>query len=136
VAFAVVAVAHWKFGLNPILAFWICYVLTRPVGASYADWVAFPTSVGGLGVGHGPVALFLTFLIVIFVGYLAVTRRDVEEVAEAAPRPTPTGHRRGARPAAEYPPTPPGARRENSSPGTIGSPWGPADRRPAVGGLA
>ena len=107
VAFAVVAVAHWKFGLNPILAFWICYVLTRPVGASYADWVAFPTSVGGLGVGHGPVALFLTFLIVIFVGYLAVTRRDVEEVAEAAPRPAPTGHRRGARPAAEYPPTPP-----------------------------
>jgi len=107
VAFAVVAVAHWKFGLNPILAFWICYVLTRPVGASYADWVAFPTSVGGLGVGHGPVALFLTFLIVIFVGYLAVTRRDVEEVAEAAPWPTPTEHRRGARPAAEYPPTPP-----------------------------
>src|SRR5215468_12282520 len=107
VAFAVVAVAHWKFGLNPILAFWICYVLTRPVGASYADWVAFPTSVGGLGVGHGPVALFLTFLIVIFVGYLAVTRRDVEEVAEAAPRPAPTGHRRGARPAAEYPPAPP-----------------------------
>jgi hypothetical protein len=55
------------------------------VGASYADWVAFPTSVSGLGVGHGPVALFLTFLIVIFVGYLAVTRKDVEQIAEAPP---------------------------------------------------
>ena len=98
IAFAAVAVAHWKFGLNPILAFWICYVLTRPVGASFADYVAFPHSFGGLGVGHGPVALFLTFLIVIFVGYLTVTRKDVEE----APLPTRSGHRRGAPSAAEY----------------------------------
>ena len=60
VAFAAVAVAHWKFRLNPILAFWIAYVLTRPVGASFADYVAFPRSVGGLGVGHGPVAVVLT----------------------------------------------------------------------------
>src|SRR5215472_4523318 len=73
IAFTIVAVAHWKFGLNPILAFWVCYVLTRPVGASYADYVAFPKSVGGLGVGHGAVALFLTFLIVILVAYLQVT---------------------------------------------------------------
>jgi uncharacterized membrane-anchored protein len=95
IAFAVVAVAHWKFGLNPILAFWICYVLTRPAGASFADYVAFPHSVGGLGVGHGAVALFLTFLIVIFVGYLAVTRKDVEEVAGAMPPPARSRHRRG-----------------------------------------
>jgi len=98
IAFAAVAVAHWKFGLNSILAFWICYVLTRPVGASFADYVAFPHSFGGLGVGHGQVALFLTFLIVIFVGYLTVTRKDVEE----APLPTRSGHRRGAPSAAEY----------------------------------
>jgi uncharacterized membrane-anchored protein len=100
IAFAAVAVAHWKFGLNPILAFWICYVLTRPVGASFADYVAFPHSVGGLGVGHGPVALFLTFVIVIFVGYLAVTRKDVEE----APPPARSGHRRGMPSSAEYRP--------------------------------
>src|SRR6516225_1842666 len=107
IAFAVVAVAHWRFGLNPILAFWICYVLTRPVGASFADYVAFPHSVGGLGVGHGPVALFLTFLIVIFVGYLTVTRKDVEELAGA---PTPSArskHRRGVPSAAERRPAPP-----------------------------
>jgi len=83
-AFAVVAVAHWKFRLNPILAFWIAYVLTRPVGASFADYVAFPHSVGGLGVGHGPVALLLTFIIVILVAYLAVTRKDVEDPRQAA----------------------------------------------------
>lgn len=84
VAFAAVAIAHWKFRLNPILAFWIAYVLTRPVGASFADWVAFPRSVGGLGVGHGLVALFLTFLIVIGVGYLTVTRIDVEDPQQVA----------------------------------------------------
>src|SRR5689334_19404845 len=79
IAFAAVAVAHWKFRLNPILAFWIAYVLTRPVGASFADYIAFPHSVGGLGVGHGPVALALTVVIAILVGYLAVTRKDVED---------------------------------------------------------
>jgi uncharacterized membrane-anchored protein len=84
VAFAAVAVAHWKFGLNPILAFWIAYVLTRPVGASFADYIAFPQSVGGLGVGHGPVALVLTVVIVILVAYLAVTRKDVENPRQAA----------------------------------------------------
>jgi uncharacterized membrane-anchored protein len=100
VAFAAVAVAHWKFGLNSILAFWICYVLTRPVGASFADYVAFPHAVGGLGVGHGAVALVLTFLIVIFVGYLTVTRKDVEGGAPSA-RP---GHRRAVPPTTEYRP--------------------------------
>ena len=104
IAFAVVAVAHWRFGLNPILAFWICYVLTRPVGASFADYVAFPHSVGGLGVGHGPVALFLTFLIVVFVGYLTVTRKDVEELASVPTPSARSGHRRDMRPSAEYPP--------------------------------
>ncbi len=84
IAFAAVAVAHWKFRLNPILAFWIAYVLTRPVGASFADYIAFPHSVGGLGMGHGPVALVLTVVIVILVAYLAVTRKDVEDPRQAA----------------------------------------------------
>ena len=99
-AFVVVAVAHWKFGLNPILAFWIAYVLTRPVGASFADYVAFPKSVGGLGVGHGPVALVLTFIIAALVAYLAVTRIDVEEVASASRPRAQARHRRGAVPEA------------------------------------
>ena len=94
VAFAAVAVAHWKFHLNPILAFWIAYVLTRPVGASFADYIAFPRSVGGLGVGHGPVALVLTVTIVILVAYLAVTRKDVETHGRRRPRPC--GRHRGA----------------------------------------
>jgi uncharacterized membrane-anchored protein len=104
IAFLAVALLHWKFGLNPILAFWIAYVLTRPVGASYADYVAFPKSVGGLGVGHGPVATVLTIIIIGFVAYLAVTRKDVEEVPEEPPSRGPARHRRVDPAAGEYPP--------------------------------
>ena len=104
IAFLAVALLHWKFGLNPILAFWIAYVLTRPVGASYADYVAFPKAVGGLGVGHGPVATVLTIIIIGFVAYLAVTRKDVEEVPEGPPSRGPARHRRADPSAGEYPP--------------------------------
>ena len=45
-----------RFGLNAILAFWFAYIVTRPLGASFADWLAVPHSRGGLGFGYGPVA--------------------------------------------------------------------------------
>lgn len=110
-AIAVPAVAHWKFRMNPILAFWIAYVLTRPVGASFADYVAFPRSVGALDVGHGPVALALTGIIVCFVGYLAVTRKDVEEVPGRSRSRGPARHRRAApRAPGEFGPGPRSAR--------------------------
>jgi uncharacterized membrane-anchored protein len=106
-AFAVVAVAHWKFGLNSILAFWIAYVLTRPVGASFADYLAFPKSVGGLNTGHAPVALVLTVIIVCLVAYLAKTRIDVEQVPEQASMAGPSRHRRPGGPGpGDYRPTP------------------------------
>jgi uncharacterized membrane-anchored protein len=115
-AFAAVAVAHWKFGLNSILAFWVAYVLTRPIGASFADYVAFPRSVGGLDQGHAEVALVLTFFIVCLVGYMAVTRKDVEEEPGAAySRAAPSRHRRGPEAAGGLPPRsyepPPAGRR-------------------------
>ena len=68
----------WKLGLNPILAFWTAYVLTRPLGASYADWMGVTHAQGGLGLGRGTVALMLAVVIVALVGYLAVSRKDVD----------------------------------------------------------
>jgi len=138
IAFLGVALLHWKFGLNAILAFWIAYVLTRPVGASYADYVAFPKSVGGLGVGHGQVATVLTIIIIGFVAYLAVTRKDVEEIPDEPPSRGSARHRRGADQAAgEYPPPPPRRLDPYSAdprPMDPGDPWpaGPrsADPRP------
>jgi uncharacterized membrane-anchored protein len=71
------AIGYRWFNWNAIFAFWFAYVLTRPLGASFADWVGKPSNVGGLGVGDGRVSLVLTVVIVIFVAFLAVTRKDV-----------------------------------------------------------
>jgi uncharacterized membrane-anchored protein len=74
---ALPAIAYWGFDLNAIAAFWFAYIVTRPVGASFADWMGFPKSVGGLGIGHGPVALVSAAVLVCFIAYLTVSRRDV-----------------------------------------------------------
>lgn len=79
VLIALPALAYWLVGLNEIVAFWLCYILTRPLGASFADWMGKPHNAGGLGWGGGPVSLVLTMLIVGFVGYLTITRKDQQE---------------------------------------------------------
>ena len=73
------AVAYRWLNLNAVLAFWVAYVLTRPLGASFADWLAVSHRRGGLGLGYGPVSLGLGIMIVCFVAFLSVTRRDVPE---------------------------------------------------------
>lgn len=77
ILFALPALAYWLLGLNGIIAFWFAYIVTRPLGASFADWFGKP-SLGGLGLGDTVVALVLTILIIGFVGYLTVTRRDIK----------------------------------------------------------
>ncbi len=74
------AVGYWRFSLNPILAFWSAYVLTRPIGASFADWLGKPTQSGGLGLGSGPVSVALATTIAVLVAYLAVTGKDIQHV--------------------------------------------------------
>lgn len=83
-AICVPALAYWRLGLNPVLGFWTAYVITRPVGASFADWVAVPSTRGGLGWGTGPVSLVLLVAILVGVAWLARTRADVQEAAAAA----------------------------------------------------
>lgn len=70
------AVGYWRLGWNPILSFWAAYVLTRPLGASVADWLGKPASVGGLALGDGVVAGTIAAMIVALVAYLTVTRVD------------------------------------------------------------
>jgi uncharacterized membrane-anchored protein len=82
VMMAIPAVGHWKFGLNPILSFWCAYVITRPVGASFADWFGASPKRHGLGFGTGPVTLVATVIIVGLVGYLAVSERQLESAPE------------------------------------------------------
>ena len=73
---AVTALAHVRFKLNGVLAFWIAYILTRPLGASLGDYLSQSRGDGGLGLGTiGTSALFLS-LILGFVIYLTLTRKD------------------------------------------------------------
>lgn len=76
VLIAIPAIAYGLFSANAILTFWCAYVLTRPLGASVADWLGKPHSIGGMGYGDGLVTLVLTTLLVIAVGYLAVSHGD------------------------------------------------------------
>ncbi|NMI01670.1 hypothetical protein [Pseudonocardia acidicola] len=77
---AVVAVAHIRFRLNAVLAFWIAYILTRPLGASVGDLLSQPHHDGGLGLGTTwTSALFLVTILSLII-YLSITRKD-----EAAP---------------------------------------------------
>ncbi|OLV19608.1 integral membrane protein [Deinococcus marmoris] len=64
---ALPVLARVRFKFSPVLAFWWAYVITRPVGASFADWMAVPHSQGGLGWGTGAVTLGLCVLILVFV---------------------------------------------------------------------
>jgi len=68
---------HRYFGMNEVLAFWIAYVLTRPLGASFADWMAVEPSRGGLGLGAGGASLILAAVVFLCIRRLATTKIDV-----------------------------------------------------------
>jgi uncharacterized membrane-anchored protein len=78
ILFAIPAVAWKFFKLTPIVSFWFAYIITRPLGASFADWFGKPF-LGGLGLGDGKVSIVLTILIIIFVGYLSITKIDIKD---------------------------------------------------------
>jgi uncharacterized membrane-anchored protein len=72
------ATGYWVLRWNPVFCFWFAYVVTRPLGASFADWLGKPASSTGLGLGGGPVSLVLTAAIAALVAYLTITRMDVQ----------------------------------------------------------
>lgn len=86
---ALVALA-WRFArLSPVVTFWAAYVLTRPLGASIADWLGKPRTGDadgrGLGVGDLTVSLVALAVLAVVLVWLQRTRHD-------APRPTDTAH--------------------------------------------
>jgi uncharacterized membrane-anchored protein len=70
-------VAYFTFGLREVIAFWVAYILTRPLGASFADWFGKSRSVGGLGVGDGVVGLVLIIAIIVLVLYTSRQKKVV-----------------------------------------------------------
>jgi uncharacterized membrane-anchored protein len=81
VAIAVPALAHRHLGLGAVMSFWFAYVLTRPLGASFADWIAVPPGRGGLDLGTGPITLIL--LVALAAGVTAVSVRSRHHDAAA-----------------------------------------------------
>jgi uncharacterized membrane-anchored protein len=78
----VVTIAHYAFKLNAVLAFWIAYILTRPLGASLGDYLSQPIEDGGLGLGTvGTSAIFLVTILCLVI-YLSKTRKDEIQAPE------------------------------------------------------
>ena len=71
-----VTIAHYKFTLKAVPAFWIAYILTRPLGASLGDFLSQAREDGGLALGTvGTSAIFLSAILAIVI-YLSVTKKD------------------------------------------------------------
>jgi uncharacterized membrane-anchored protein len=77
----VVAAAHFRLRLNAVLAFWLAYILTRPLGASLGDYLSQHRGDGGLGLGTTVTSGLFLSTILLVVAYLSLTRKD-------APTPT------------------------------------------------
>ena len=72
---AVITIA-WRLGLNAILAFWMAYILTRPLGASLGDFLSQSQSNGGLGLGPAATSTLFVVAILITVIFLTYTKKE------------------------------------------------------------
>lgn len=79
---AVVALLYYVFRINAILAFWLAYILTRPLGASMGDFLAKPVIAGGMGLGTVPTSLIFLASILGLVVYLSRTLVDTLPVSD------------------------------------------------------
>jgi uncharacterized membrane-anchored protein len=73
----------WRLGVNPVLTFWVAYVLTRPIGASFADYFGMPKNISGMGLGHGAVSVVMLILVVASFTYLSRSGIDQPEPASS-----------------------------------------------------
>jgi uncharacterized membrane-anchored protein len=73
----VAVVIGWRLGANPVLSFWLAYILTRPLGANLGDWLGLPPDQQGLGLGTAITSIIFLTAILATVIYLTLTRSDV-----------------------------------------------------------
>lgn len=69
----------WRFGLGPVLAFWVSYILTRPLGANIGDFLGLSKAEQGLGLGTLATSILFLAVIAAVVIYLTISRTDVTE---------------------------------------------------------
>ena len=79
--FAFPAIGWWRFNLNPIFAFWFAYIVTRPLGASFADWFSKPTYGPVWVLATAPSSLIEFALFVALVAWVTITARRAAATA-------------------------------------------------------
>jgi uncharacterized membrane-anchored protein len=91
---AIPAIGWWRFNMNPIVAFWFAYIVTRPLGASFADWFSKPQAKTGLDLGDGTVSALALVVFIALVAYVTITKCDIQGEPHAAPHAAPHPHPR------------------------------------------
>jgi uncharacterized membrane-anchored protein len=72
------AIAWWRFKLNAVVAFWFAYVVTRPLGASFADYISKPRAISGVGFGDGATTAVSVLVVIVIVAYVTVIGHGVQ----------------------------------------------------------
>ena len=75
---ASLAAGYFFLGLDAVLGFWLVYIFTRPLGASFGDLLSQPTKFGGFGLGTIITSVLFLGAIIAIVGYMSVTREGEE----------------------------------------------------------
>ena len=76
VLIATITVAYRLLHLNSVIAFWVAYIVTRPLGASLGDLLTQPRDNGGLGLPGSVINLIFLAVIVVLVSYLSISHVD------------------------------------------------------------
>jgi uncharacterized membrane-anchored protein len=84
VAILIPAIGYRFFKFNEVFAFWFAYILTRPLGASFADWLSQSKKRGGVGFGANWISLILTLIIVALVGVMTARQKESRRMGLAA----------------------------------------------------
>lgn len=79
-AIAAIAIGYFYFRLNGVLAFWLAYILTRPLGASIGDLLSQPTKNGGYGLGTVGTSILFLSIITSLIIYLSFKQKKVRSL--------------------------------------------------------
>ncbi len=75
ISIAIVAIGYYYFRMNGVLAFWIAYILTRPLGASTGDLLSQPATKGGFGLGTVETSMLFLSIIASLIIYLSLKQK-------------------------------------------------------------
>lgn len=81
---ASLALGYFALGLDPVIAFWLAYIFTRPFGASFGDFLSQAPTYGGLGFGTVVTSAIFLGAIAAIVLFMTVTHRGEEIAGRAA----------------------------------------------------